>query len=79
LKLCIARCALTLDGLKSSYGVTFLWTEMLKCYERATRYPGLHKEKERILGLRWQKENEHIRVLKTGCWRARVLGWGVHL
>ena len=30
-------------------------------------------------GLRWQKENEHIRVLKTGCWAARVLGWGVHL
>ena len=30
-------------------------------------------------GPRWQKENEHIRVLKTGCWGARVLGWGVHL
>jgi hypothetical protein len=25
------------------------------------------------------KENGHIRVLKTGCWAARVLGWGVHL
>lgn len=30
-------------------------------------------------GPRRQKENEHIRVLKTGCWFARVLGWGVHL
>jgi hypothetical protein len=36
---------------------------------RPTRWPGP----------RWQKENEHIRVLKTGCWQARVLGWGVHL
>ena len=46
----IVHCALTLDGLKSSYGVTFLWTEMLKCYERATRYPGLHKEKDEDSG-----------------------------
>jgi hypothetical protein len=30
-------------------------------------------------GPRRQKENGHIRVLKTGCWRARVLGWGVYL
>ena len=30
-------------------------------------------------GPRRQKENGHIRVLKTGCWAARVLGWGVHL
>ena len=46
----IVHCALTLDGLKSSYGVTFLWTEMLKCYERATRYSGLHKENRGFWG-----------------------------
>ena len=39
----------------------------------------LHNRISAMPGPRRQKENGHIRVLKTGCWAARVLGWGVHL
>ena len=39
---------------------------------------------DRLGGCLWSEgpkgEWAHVRrVLKTGCWRARVLGWGVHL